>query len=154
MPAPTLAQIRAAIKAKLEAVATIGTVHDYERFSKRDAEFQALYKTSNTIKGWNIRRVSTREARLAVGRYQVFHRWRIRGYMALDDSAASEKTFDTLIEAVKDAFRADETLSGLVKDLLESEQQFGIQVEDSGPVMFAGVLCHGARLGLTTMHFQ
>lgn len=149
----TLAQIRGGIAAKLGTVAGIGVVHDYERFAKRDAEFQALFKTGGTIKGWIVRRVSTREMRPAIGRHVVWNRWRIRGYMSLDDSAATEKSFDDLVEAIRDAFRADETLGGLVADLTENEQ-FGIQVEDSGPVLFAGVLCHGARLGLTTMHFQ
>lgn len=154
---PTVEQIRDAIEAKMNTVTDIGRVQDYERFTKRDKDFQDLYLSSGQIRGWLIRRTATRETSPAIGRFVVTHRWQIRGYMALDDSAASEKTFDTLIEALRDAFRSDESLGGLVASTVLPEGEggeAGLQLEDHGPVMFANVLCHGARLRLATIHFQ
>ncbi|WP_316978047.1 hypothetical protein [Shumkonia mesophila] len=147
-------EIRAAIKAKLESVPGIGLVHSYERYAHDQKAFRTLFETSGKVLGWLIRRVATRETSRTIGRHDVTHRWQIRGYMSLDDAAASEIAFDDLVEAGRDAFRADETLGGVVDDTVGDGDSIGLQVEDSGPVMFAGVLCHSVRLGLTTRHTQ
>lgn len=151
-----LALIRAAIVAKLETVPGIGRVHGYERFADRKSELADLYVAGGQLLGWNVRRIATAETSPAIGRTVVTHRWRIRGFMALADEAASEIAFDTLIEAIGDAFRDDDTLGGTVATCIVEEgsaPQAGIQVEDSGPVDFAGVLCHAAQLSLATRHF-
>ena len=57
---------------------------------------------------------------------------------------------DRLIEAVRVAFRHDETLGGVVETTM-SDGRAGPQLDDSGPAMFAGVLCHHARLTLSTV---
>ncbi|MBE0627981.1 MAG: hypothetical protein IH603_00015 [Burkholderia vietnamiensis] len=149
--------IRAAIKAKIAAVADIGVVNDYERYSKNQSELQAQYVAtiagSKQLRGWNIRRKTTKETSPATGSYAVTHAWDLRGYMALDDSAESEKTFDGLIEALRDAFRTDENLGGLISSTV-IEDAAGVQVIESVPVLFAGVLCHSARLRLFTRHHQ
>lgn len=150
---PTIAQVREAIRAKLAGVAGIGVVNDYERYAVSISEFKAFFVAAGQVKGWLIRRAATQETSPALGRYVVTHRWQLRGYMALDDSAGTEKTFDTLVEAVRDAFRADETLGSVVAATV-IDGEAGIQVEDSGPVMLAGVLCHGVRLKLSTRHYQ
>ena len=146
----TLPQIRDAIHAKLSGVAGIGIVHKFERYLKREAELMAAYVSGGTLKGWNIRRISSLENFRAVSRYVVTHRWRISGYRAIDDAVESELLFDALLEAIRDAFRTDETLGLTDVITILPEGQAGIQLEDSGPVMFAGVLCHGARLALST----
>lgn len=153
---PTIDQIRAAIKAKIETVANVGVVHDYERFASEAAKFRALYLTGTApnqrILGWHVRRVATREQYIAVSRWVVDHDWQIRGFMGIDDADATEKTFDALIESIRTAFRDDETLGALVAACLKDETEV-ISVLDSGPVMLAGTLCHAARLALTTRHY-
>jgi len=146
-----LADVRAAIKSTLEGVSGIGVVHDYERYASQQGTFRALYHSAahGQIRGWNFRRVARAERSPATGRHVVTARWQIRGYMALDDSAATEKTFDDLVEGVVAAFRADDTLGGVVDTLIVGDTA-GAQLEEAGPVMLAGVLCHGARLGLQT----
>lgn len=151
---PTVGQIRDAIVAKMNGIAGIGRVHGFERYAKREADFVALFKSTDKVLGWIVRRVATREISRIVGRSIVTHRWQIRGYMSLDDATQSEVAFDTLIEAVRDAFRADETLGGLIDDTVADGDVAGVQVDDSGPVFFGGVLCHGARLTLNTRHSQ
>jgi hypothetical protein len=151
----TVAQIRAAILAKLQAVANIGKVHDYERFAAREADMQALYKdaTDGRIRGWNFYRTATAERDLDLGEVRRLHEWRFSGFLSLDDADATGKSFDDLVEAIATAFRTDRTLGGLVIDVKDMDNETGpsgIQIESIEPVMFAGVLCHRAQLSLVT----
>jgi len=152
---PTLTQIRAAIVAKIYTVANIGNVHAFERFAKGEKDFRTLYEYSGQVRGWNVRRLTRRETSPALGRSHVVNKWRISGFMSLSDADGSELAFDGLIEDLCAAFRADETLGGLIAGtVLENPNVAGLQVEDSGPVMFAGVLCHSARCILYTWHIE
>ena len=134
----------------------MGQVHDYERYLKDQSALAALYastaQTGNRIYGWYLRRVRTVEQLVSTGRDYQDHHWRLRGFMGLDDADASEKKFDVQIEAIRDAFRADPTLGNICDtQFIEANgNQAGPQLEESEPVLFCGVLCHGARLGLIT----
>lgn len=148
--------IRTAIAATMRAVSGVGLVHDRERYAHAQADLKRLYVQGETLHGWYVRRVSTQETTGAIGRSEVIHRWRLRGFLGFDDAAGSELAFDREIEALRDAFRADETLGGAVITTVADEGDgaiAGLQVEDSGPVMFAGILCHAATLGLYTRHY-
>lgn len=153
---PTVEQIRTAIANKIAAVADVGQVHAWQRYAQNNADFRALYVATiagaEQLRGWHVRRVATDETSDARGRYVVTHRWEIRGYMGLDDGAQTERTFDTLIEALRDAFRDDETLGGLVSSTVIDEGA-GLQLDEHVPVMFAGTLAHMARLTLYTRHY-
>lgn len=156
MPTPTEADIRAAIKTKLDSVNNMGVVHDYERYSKQPDDFRELYVAEingvNQVRGWYIRRISRHEGSDYVARYEVIINWRIQGYMSLKDDVESEKVFDSLVETLADEFRTDETLGGVVDSIIVGDDA-GLQVEDAGPVMFTGILCHSARCRLTTRHY-
>lgn len=156
MAAPTIKQIRDAIKAKIETVPNRGTVHTYERYAKEQSKLIEFYRdaTAGRILGWNIQRTGTHEVFVDTGRWVCDHDWKIRGYMSLDDADATGETFDTFIEAIRDAFRSDDSLGGLIfSTVIDSKNnQAGVQVDEAGPVLFAGVLCHSARLALTTRH--
>lgn len=150
---PTLAQIRGAIAANVAAVPNIGRVHTFERFAKNEKDFRALYEYQGQIRGWNIRRISHSEKSPAIGISNVINKWRISGFMSMEDATESELVFDGLVEDLCAKFREDETLGGLIAStILENPDIAGLQVEDSGPVMFAGVLCHSARCILYTWH--
>jgi hypothetical protein len=156
----TLAQIRTAIVAQMTAVADIGQVHDRERYVADDAKFKTAYlftlpDASKQIRGWWLRRVRTLERSVSTGTVMNEHTWQWRGYMAFNDQAATELTFDDLIEAYRNAFRVDPTLGGVCEqnpmDIGAGED--GVQVVDAGPVMFCGVLCHSAVLQLKTWSY-
>lgn len=149
----SLAQIRTAIVAKLGTVPNIGCVHDHQPYVKSEAKLRELYVTSGQLLGWHVRRVATRETAPFTGRTIERHRWVIQGFMAFDDTGASELAFDDLVEAIRAAFRADETLGGLVSGTAD-EDAAGLQVEDSLPVLFCAVLCHSARLVLITETYR
>lgn len=143
-----LAAVRTGIVALLQGL-DIGLVHDRERYAKNDSGMKQLYVREGTLRGWFVRRIRTREESQELGRWVAVHQWRIRGFRALDDDANSEHAFDNDIESIRDAMRNDDTLGGLVDSCIIGNQA-GILVEDSGPVLFAGVLCHSATLALQT----
>lgn len=150
----SLSNVRAAIVSTLSAVPNIGVVHSYERYSHDLATLKKLYFSSahNQLRGWFVRRVGTRENGILPPRYLEVATWQIRGVMSLEDAAGTEKVMDELIEAVRDAFRVDRTLGGTVTKLgtLQPNSERGPQLDDFGPVMFGGALCHGVRLSLVT----
>ncbi|WP_153117371.1 hypothetical protein [Rhodocyclus tenuis] len=147
-----LGEVREAIAVLLRGIPDIGRVHDYERYAKSLDELKSLYVAEISgapqLRGWFVRRTGATESEPFVGRRDVRHAWEIRGYMALADAMASEKAFDELIEEVRDGFRADNTLGGVVTSVAPDGEQ--IALVESGPVLFAGVLCHGGRLRFTT----
>jgi hypothetical protein len=148
---------RAALVALISAVPDAGRVHDYQRFAREDGAFRAHYVHTlpggaKQLRGWQISRVGVDESLVGVGRGLMQHAWVIRGYMALDDAAATELAFDALVEAIRAAFRADPTLGGLsTAEPIDGED--GIQMSDAGAVMFCGVLCHSALLTLKTREY-
>ena len=152
MSSPTLQQIRTAIAARISGVAGTGQVYDRERYASDMGALKALYLSDGTIKGWFIRRRATDENYDAIGRSTVVHRWDVRAYQAFDDPNSSEIAFDNMIESVRDAFRVDDGLGGVIATVIV-DGVIGLQVADAGPVLFGGVLCHGARCALATEHF-
>jgi len=150
---PDLETIRTAIIAKLEAVANIGLVHNRQRFAAKEEIFRELYIQEAQLLGWHVRRVATREISPNSGRWIGDHDWEIRGYQGFSDVDESELAFDALIEAIRDAFREDETLGGVVFSTV-TDRRAGIEVAESLPVMFTGVLCHSCKLLLTTQYLN
>jgi hypothetical protein len=130
------------VKTILAAVSGIGVVHDYERYAVEASALKALFVTGGRLHGWTITRERTPSVYRTNVQTERRHRFIIRGYYALDDSAASEKTFQDLVEAVEAAFRTNDTLNGT------AEVAGPLQVERVGPVLFAGVLCHYVELSL------
>jgi hypothetical protein len=148
------ATTRAAIVAALRAVPGIGAVHDHEPYANQNTTLRALYVVQTDdgeqLRGWYVRRVSFRVLRNGGGLPRVFTTWQIRGFMALAEEAGSELAFDAPVDAVRGAFDADPSMSGAVLSTLSADGEVGAQLSASGPVMFAGVLCHAADLTLTT----
>ena len=158
----TLTASRAALLALLRAVPAIGVVHACERYASSEQGFKQAYLYTHAdpaadafgadphIRGWYVRRVSFRVVRNGGGLPRVFTTWQIRGFMALAEEAGSELAFDALVDAVRAAFDVDPTIGGAVMSTLSADGEVGAQLSASGPVMFAGVLCHAADMTLTT----
>ena len=145
------AAIRTQIYAILGAVTDVGKVYDYERWAADWATFINLFKTTiagvDQIRGWEIGRRSVKEQRITLGisssGNEKSHGFLIRGYMRVNDSEASEKIFNALVEAIADAFRANRKLNAT------AERHDFIQAEIIEFRLFGGVLCHYAELSLT-----
>jgi hypothetical protein len=154
------AAVRNAIVARLQSVANIGRVHAFQRY---DANLQALasqYRatvgTREQIRGWFVTCSASRQLSPHNGRLVIQDTWQIRGYLGLDDGAQTELVMDALVRTIRGAFNADQTLAGTVAGFVETgeDAQVGLQVEELAPVMFAGVLCHLARLSLQTVRYE
>lgn len=143
----SITNIRNAIASTLSVAH--GQVHIFERYAKRSNDMKHFYEYKDRLKGWHIRRVSTREQKISQCRFERVYRWEIKGFWSLHDADETELLFDVEIERICDAFRENDTLDGNVDSCIVG-QEANIQVLDSGPVMFAGVLCHSCRLGLNT----
>lgn len=148
---------RQALVALFSAVPNIGLVHPEEPYAKSQTDFQALYQWvdpvngKKQIRGWFVHRQRSQEMELGVGRVMNVHTWRLRGFLSLQPPGSGQ-VFDELIEALRDAFRADPILGGVAQPGPVG-QPSGVQVMESLPVVFSGVLCHGAQLELKTWAF-
>jgi hypothetical protein len=150
-------RIRAALAALLATVPGIGRLHNYERFAAKPQDFQALYLQGRDIRGFYIRRQSYRELTYSSTRNKVRTRWSIRGFASLVDAEATELAFDALLDGMAAKLRANPVLrDNLFTPLCHTvtDDGAGLQLEESGPVMFAGVLCHGATFSLSTEHLE
>lgn len=144
------AVIRRAIAEKMRTVPGIGVVYEFERYAKTERDFKTLYGNNEVLLGWHIRRVSRRET-LAFN--EVECDWEIRGFRSLSDADASELVFDDLVDAVLDAFRDDVRLGGILLTPRDDGDAVPA-LQDSGPVMFCGVLCHSVRLKFATRSWR
>jgi|GEM_PF-664044 len=136
------ATIRAAIKARLDALgAGIGRVHDYERWNVSGANFLTLFQDTATKKifGWEIMRRAVRAQKVTMRRYKLIHRYVLRGYYGLEDSAATEKTVNALVDQIV----LDFMLTKLSGTQGEQMPEASIEVR-----MFGHVLCHVAEITL------
>lgn len=141
----SLSTQRTALKAILDGVPGIGVVHDYERWAAQWAEFLARFQDSatQTIRGCTITREATAEVWLTNTQVERRHTWIIRLYVGLDDTAASEKTAQGLVEAICDALRLDPALGGSAEG--DSPPP---QVRAFEPRLFGRVLCHVAEIAV------
>lgn len=143
----TTTDIRAAITAKLKAIIAIGQVHDYERFAKAEKDLRELYQSNNRILGWVIRRASFKKTELATALYSIRNSWEVRGYMSLQDDAATELIFDSLVDLVQLKLSNDPTFAGIASYVNDYEMRATLE-----PVMFCGVLCHSVTINFDTAH--
>lgn len=116
----TQATIRVAIKNSLDAVASIGAVHDYRRFSNEWDEFLRLFKITidgiEQLRGWTIGYDGFASGIHEFGQLEGgnvrTHRFTIRGYLGLSDGDETEKTAATLAELVANTLDNDTTIHG------------------------------------------
>lgn len=148
-----LSDIRSALKQILEGISGIGLVHDYERWTPEWKGVLDLYKdpVSGTLRAWTMTREATPEELLTVGgpsgQNLRNHAMVMRGYQALDDSAATEKTFQDTVEAICAELRKDPATTALGTSVLGTSGP--PQVRTVGHVLLGDVLCHYAEISYT-----
>lgn len=149
----TTEAVRAALVTALRSVPGVGAVHDRERYANQQSALRALYVVQTDegeqLHGWFVRRLSASVEQWGNSQRLVKTRWQLRGFMALADETVSEHAFDAVIDGIRHAFEADPTLGGAVFGT-QLDGRVGVQLDASGPVMFAGVLCHAADMSLVT----
>lgn len=138
--------VLAKVKTILEGVADIGQVHDFVRWAKDFPDFFTLFKVTSPIsqiRAWDISRTRTTEVAESSRTNVQTHTFRIRGFLSLVDSTATEKTFQKLVEDVATAFRNKPTLDGVALNVSP------LQRDSVTHVMIGDVLCHIAELSLS-----
>jgi hypothetical protein len=144
----SLSLIRAEYKSIISGVAGVGVVHDYARLATDWKKFLDLFKdvASGKILGWDISRESTPVVQSYLSGDSPSrvcdrqHVMLIRGYAGLQDSTGSQKTFDTLVDAVWLAILPLHDLNG--KALVTTPPVVSLVTERD----FGGVLCHYAEI--------
>ena len=151
----SLTAIYTAIKTQMEAVSGMGKVYDYMRWSNNWGTFLTLFKTTgNIVNGWSFGRVSTAQRMESLGAIEQAHIILFRGVYGLDDSAATEKTFQSQIDAMVTKFNlaANEDLGGVCltinPDWGPMDGAVGLQVDKVDHRLFGTVLCHYAECRL------
>ena len=144
------ATILAQIKTTLDTVANKGQTHDYMRWAIDESAFLDVAKTTistvDQIRVWMIDYAGFASEDPYLSRAIVtrrVHTFVIHGYLGLDDSTSTAKTFATLAEAVCDALDDDATLNA---DALSSSR-VPCQL-DVDHVLFYSKLCHHATIAL------
>jgi hypothetical protein len=143
----TATDIRAAIVAKVQAVAGIGKVHAYERFAVQQSKLKELYAFEDRILGWNVSRASFKKTMIGDGLFLVRSNWKVRGFMSLDDARETELLFDALADQLQAKLANDPTFNKLAAWVPDYELKAELE-----PVMFCGILCHSATITFDSMH--
>ena len=136
------------------------------------------------VHGWHVSRSARLDDEIRLGRWEVEETWRLIGHYALDDPASppssplapTEHRWQGILDAAALAFRErppgdpptlvecrprppgspplEPLASYITFDRPRQGGRSGLQWEDIGPVMFAGVLCHSARGRLVTRRHE
>ena len=141
--------VRGKIKEVMEEVPGVGVVNGYERYSKRKHELLKHYQADGRVKGWFIRRARKIIRRDGSDKTVAIH-WQIHGFWSLEDEDGTEEKLAELVDDLIETFATKPDLDGVVTEINDGNQ-YGLAQDESGPVMFAGVLCNSVRLSLVTI---
>ena len=101
------ATIRTLLYNIVNGVTDIGKVHDHFRYSNELPTWLGFYQTTINgqvqIRGWSIANEGFSSEETNTCKVLRRHRFRIRGYMSVIDSIASEKVMSALAETVANA---------------------------------------------------
>ena|SRR5690348_3813393 len=136
----------------LAAVNGVGAnVHTYERWAADEARFKELFVDGGKVLGWTITREKSKSVDYINTTSLDAHEIVIRGWMSLSDAEGTERTFQQLIEAIRDAFQNNRRL--VVAGVSKATDSDRIEVRIVEPRMFAGILCHYCELVLRAKEF-
>ena len=150
----SLAIIRTEIKSILDAISSIGQVHEYERFTHEWKQYQKLFTKNDKVNVWQIERPEVRRWVEATqgptgGVERVVHSFVLRGFYGINDEQATDKTFQDIVEEVCQAFR------GVPQLALVTPPAEMVYESREAPVMatiykdmLGQVLCHVAEVNI------
>ena len=129
--------ILAAIVALIQSGGGVN-VYDYKRHVAEWGQMISLFTTGGKVHGWMVSRGRHEERWLTNVEVEVRDTYEIVAVYGCQDSSASEKTFQALLNAVALKFRADYTVSGTA----EIREPLNFTTSHR---MFGGILCHVAE---------
>ena len=130
-----------AVKAILEGITGVANVYDTVRNWQTEKQFRDGATTASSgIQFWFLTRESTAAEDLGPRLTARKHAVALHGYTAVSDAAASEKTFQALVESVVAALGANRQLN-------QTARHSGpAQVRAVDFRIVANVLCHHAEI--------
>jgi len=143
--------IRSLLRTKVAGVAGIAgvaPVYDYSRHVTTMEEIKLMLRGSSQERPhwWSVKPAQENPVTFHKRGFCTdgIYRWDITGFYALQDAAASEKAFITIVEAVCNALLADLNLGGNVRF---NHPDLGLPGwVGNDYVMAAGLLLHRARI--------
>jgi len=109
------------------------------------AAFVSQFVVGGKVDVWTVSRSAAKERRRTNQRTERKITWTLRAFMSVDNAAASETTFQTNIELVCDAFRADYDLAGT------AESHGLLQIARVVHAPLGNVFCHYCESTVTSM---
>jgi hypothetical protein len=108
--------IRAQIKAVLSGSSGIGVIHDRRRYSDTWDAWFTLMTSGGKINGWTINREETPAAYDTNATIARRHTFTIMGFMDVDDTGASETTFQAILDSIFTTFAGNRKLNGTAQN--------------------------------------
>ena len=134
-----LTDIMQALLTPLQAIPDIGHVYPYDRLALEPTALNGVMGPLPSLRFWCLSRAGTAEIWRGNGSVERLHRLRLRGYLALDDSQASERVYQDLLDAVFDTLGAVVTIPGSAEYVTEPtlERQEPRRLADTVDVHFS-----------------
>ena len=137
----SMSTIRAQVKTIVEAVSGIGVVHDYKRHITNWDTYKKENVKSGKIHLWELTVENYEKAVMGSDATErTTYDFLIIGRYAVDDSLATEKTFQSLAALVGEAFRDKPKLENTAEVV-----KYPITCEFANE-MYGNVLCHRADI--------
>jgi hypothetical protein len=143
--------IVSALATRVDAVAGVNNVYQHQRWIKDAAgtdAWRAMFVSGGVMQVWMLSRTRHTSAVCADddNRYRARHEVEIQAFYAVDDSAATEATFNGLVSAVCANLRTgDRTLGGSCVTHTEPQAEMRYGMFGQGQ----GVLSHQATIQFT-----
>jgi hypothetical protein len=142
------------IKTQLETISTIEKVQDYGRHTVDWDKIAELFKDSNNrIHAWIIEWNNVDPELIATGSRAISypHNMTLWGLFGLKDTAETQKTLQTEVDAVLDLFNGQKDLidsvTSTIKYIMPDDDLCSLTSIDHAT--FSGVLCNRAQVNLS-----
>ena len=146
IPPETYDQIRDYLIAKLSGITpAVGKVQDYYRYLTRRKAIQAELFLDGVLNVWFVQKAGQQDSYPGPGTLERTHLINLVGFMAINDAAASEKTFLRNITGIVGCLQADYTWGGLAT--LTKPPKVG-KIGQQG---FINTICHSGVISLSPL---
>ena len=125
---------------RLGGVRDIGQVHDYARYAFRPEDLKDIFLDNEhgDIRCWYIDRVSVTDTQSSNTTNTVVHRFKLTGFLSVQDTKRSGVEFQEIIDRIRDAFTPQTNLSDTRPDADVCELTRPIQFENIGFAILKG----------------
>jgi len=108
--------IRAQIAVILATASGIGVIHDRRRYSDSWDAWFTLMTSGGKVNGWTINREETPAAYDTNATIARRHSFTIMGFYEINDTDASETTFQAILDSIFTKFAGNRTLNGTAQN--------------------------------------